>query len=76
MSRYVTKDINLPNTIGKDFPWGRLIQPTEAAKALAFMTSEESRLMTGSIIDFDQTVSGWYADYNAPPKLKDTDLGI
>ena len=54
MSRYVTKDKNLPNTIGKDFPWGRLIQPTEAAKALAFMTSEESRLMTGSIIDFDR----------------------
>ena len=40
------------------------------------MTSDESGLMTGSIIDFDQTISGWYADYYAPPKLKDTDLGI
>ncbi len=76
MERYVTKDKNWPTNIGKDLPWGRLIQPLEAAKALAFMTSNESGLMTGSIIDFDQTISGWYADYYAPPKLKDTDLGI
>lgn len=76
MERYVTKDKEWPEKIGKNLPWGRLIQPLEAAKALAFMTSDESGLMTGSIIDFDQTISGWYADYNAPPKLKDTDLGI
>jgi NAD(P)-dependent dehydrogenase (short-subunit alcohol dehydrogenase family) len=76
MERYVTKDKNWPQTIGKNLPWGRLIQPIEAAKALAFMTSDESGLMTGSIIDFDQTISGWYADYDAPPKLLDTDLGI
>jgi hypothetical protein len=44
---------------------GKLIQPLEAAKALAFMTSDESGFMTGSIIDFDQKISGWYADYNA-----------
>ena len=76
MEKYVTKDKNWPTTIGKDLPWGRLIKSEEAAKALAFMTCEESGLMTGSVIDFDQTISGWYADYNSPPKLKDTDLGI
>ena len=31
------------------------------ARGLAFMCSEESGLMTGSIIDFDQTVHGWHS---------------
>lgn len=39
-------------------PFGRLIEPQEVARALAFLTSEESGLMTGAIIDFDQTVIG------------------
>ena len=57
-------------------PFKRLSKPIDVARGLAFMCSDESGLMTGSIIDFDQTISGWYADYYAPPKLKDTDLGI
>jgi NAD(P)-dependent dehydrogenase (short-subunit alcohol dehydrogenase family) len=39
-------------------PFGRLIQPEEVARALAFLTSDESGLMTGAIIDFDQQVIG------------------
>lgn len=39
-------------------PFGRLIEPDEVARALAFLTSEESGLMTGAVIDFDQTVIG------------------
>ena len=38
-------------------PFGRLIKPDEVARAVAFLTSEESGLITGSIIDFDQSVS-------------------
>lgn len=76
INKYVTKNKNWTKKLGKKLPWKRLIKAEEAAKALAFMTTQESGLMTGSIIDFDQTVSGWYADYNAPVKLKDTDLGI
>ena len=39
-------------------PVGRLLKPAEVARATAFLSSEESRLMTGSIIDFDQQVLG------------------
>lgn len=39
-------------------PAGRLIKPQEAAEAVAFLLSDRSGLMTGSIIDFDQNVVG------------------
>jgi NAD(P)-dependent dehydrogenase (short-subunit alcohol dehydrogenase family) len=39
-------------------PFGRLIKPDEAARAVAFLLSERSGLMTGSIVDFDQTIVG------------------
>jgi NAD(P)-dependent dehydrogenase (short-subunit alcohol dehydrogenase family) len=39
-------------------PFGRLIKTTEAAEVIAFLLSERSGLMTGSIIDFDQNVVG------------------
>jgi NAD(P)-dependent dehydrogenase (short-subunit alcohol dehydrogenase family) len=42
----------------KTRPFGRLIDPREVARACAFLASDESGLMTGSIIDFDQTVVG------------------
>jgi NAD(P)-dependent dehydrogenase (short-subunit alcohol dehydrogenase family) len=43
-------------------PFGRLIQPEEVTRALAFLTSDESGLMTGAIIDFDQQVIGTLDD--------------
>lgn len=56
-------------------PFGRLLEPDEIAKAVIFLCSKDSGLMTGSIIDFDQSVSGVPGqDYNAP-HLKDTILG-
>jgi NAD(P)-dependent dehydrogenase (short-subunit alcohol dehydrogenase family) len=42
----------------KGRPFGRLLKPAEVAKAIAFLSSEESGLMTGSIVDFDQTILG------------------
>ncbi len=39
-------------------PFGRLIETAEAARAIAFLASDESGLMTGSIVDFDQSVPG------------------
>ena len=42
-------------------PFKRLTKPLDVAKGLAFMCSEESGLMTGSVIDFDQTVNGWHS---------------
>ncbi len=45
----------------KEQPFGRLIKPTEVAEFAAFLLSERSGLMTGSIIDFDQNVVGTQA---------------
>ncbi len=39
-------------------PFGRLIDPREVAKAVAYLASAESGLMTGSNIDFDQSILG------------------
>lgn len=39
-------------------PFGRLIKPAEAARMVAFLLSDRSGLMTGSIVDFDQHVIG------------------
>ena len=39
-------------------PLGRLVKPEEAAKVVAFLLSERSGLMTGAIVDFDQSVMG------------------
>ena len=42
-------------------PFKRLTKPIDVAKGLAFICSDESGLMTGSVIDFDQTVHGWHS---------------
>lgn len=39
-------------------PFGRLIKPDEVAQVVAFLLSDKSGLMTGSIIDFDQNILG------------------
>lgn len=39
-------------------PFGRLIKPAEAARTVAFLLSDRSGLMTGSVVDFDQNVVG------------------
>ena len=41
-------------------PNGRLVDPNEVARATAFLVSNESGLMTGSIVNFDQSVWGAY----------------
>jgi NAD(P)-dependent dehydrogenase (short-subunit alcohol dehydrogenase family) len=42
----------------KSKPVGRLIDPAEVARACVYLASDESGLMTGSNIDFDQNVVG------------------
>jgi NAD(P)-dependent dehydrogenase (short-subunit alcohol dehydrogenase family) len=42
----------------KSRPFGRLLKPDEVARAVAYLASAESGLMTGALIDFDQTVQG------------------
>jgi NAD(P)-dependent dehydrogenase (short-subunit alcohol dehydrogenase family) len=41
-------------------PFGRMLKVGEVARAVAYLAGEESGLMTGSIIDFDQSVLGCY----------------
>jgi len=43
---------------GKKLPFKKLIQPIEVARVLSFMSSEESGLMSGSIIDFAEIIIG------------------
>ncbi|MDH3661347.1 MAG: SDR family oxidoreductase [Alphaproteobacteria bacterium] len=46
-------------------PFKRLLEPVEVAKAVAYLCSDASGMMTGSIVDFDQQVLGCY---DAPPQ--------
>ena len=39
-------------------PFGRLIKPAELARTLAFVLSDDAGMMTGAIIDYDQTIRG------------------
>jgi NAD(P)-dependent dehydrogenase (short-subunit alcohol dehydrogenase family) len=50
-------------------PFGRLIKPDEVARATAYLSTDESGLMTGSIIDFDQQVLGCYERAPQPAPL-------
>ena len=45
----------------KKVPFKRLSKPIDVARMLAFLCSDESGLMTGSLVDFDQTVVGWHS---------------
>ena len=49
-------------------PFGRLLKPAEVARAVAYLSSEESGMMTGSIIDFDQQVLGAANAIPEPPE--------
>ncbi len=47
-------------------PFGRLVDPNEVARAAAFLASAESGLMTGSTIQFDQSIWGAYGSSPQP----------
>lgn len=50
---------------GAQMPFGRLLAPEEVARAVAFLASSDSGMMTGSVVQFDQSVWGGYDA--APP---------
>lgn len=43
-------------------PMGQLVKPDQVAALAAYMLSPESGVMTGSLVDFDQRVSGAYPE--------------
>ncbi len=50
-------------------PFGRLLDPAEVARAVLWMASADSGMMTGAVIPFDQSVWGGYeATAPAPSK--------
>jgi len=52
----------------EQLPFGRLLDPMEVARCVAYCASEESGMMTGCIIDFDQSVIGGGPAPVPPPK--------
>ena len=55
-------------------PFKRLTKPIDVARALAFLCSEESGLMTGSLMDCDQTVNGWHSYSGYETKILDDSI--
>lgn len=53
----------------KTKPFGRLLEVDEVSRAIAYLASDESGMMTGSIIDFDQQVRGTGDTPPPPPKI-------
>lgn len=51
-------------------PFGRLLAPEEVAKAVGFLVSDDSGMMTGAVIDFDQSVTGSYPFAPPTPETK------
>jgi NAD(P)-dependent dehydrogenase (short-subunit alcohol dehydrogenase family) len=49
-------------------PFGRLVDPNEAARAVNFLVSDDAGLMTGAIVNFDQSVWGAVAEGMPVPK--------
>ena len=48
-------------------PFGRMLKTDEVARAVAFLCSDESGMMTGSIVDFAQAVLGCFEERVMPP---------
>ena len=67
---YHGADDNWLEKAAKKQPFGRLIDPKEVAKAVTFLASNDSGMMTGSVIHYDQSVWGGYSF--SPPSPDET----
>ncbi len=47
-------------------PFGRLLRPADIAPMVTYLLSDAAEMVTGSVIDFDQTVHGPYGEHVAP----------
>lgn len=50
-------------------PFGRILAPDEVARAVLFLASDDSGMMTGSVVHFDQSVWGAYDGGPPAPSL-------
>lgn len=53
-----------PSGVAPLLPFGRLVQPNEVARLIVYLSSDQSGLMTGAVVDFDQSIRG---AYDSPP---------
>ena len=60
-----TGDPGFIDKVAATLPFGRLLEPAEVARAVLWMASDDSGMMTGSVVNFDQSVWGGY-DGQAP----------
>ena len=44
-------------------PLGRLLRPEDIAPMVTYLLSDAAQMVTGSVIDFDQTVHGPYGEH-------------
>jgi len=68
---YHGADDNWLEKVAAAQPFGRLLDPAEVARAVGFLASDDSGMMTGSVIHFDQSVWG---GYDASPPVPATPL--
>lgn len=54
-------------------PIGRMLETGEVARAISFLASAESGMMTGSVVDYDQSIPGCFDAVPQPPAIP---LGI
>jgi NAD(P)-dependent dehydrogenase (short-subunit alcohol dehydrogenase family) len=47
-------------------PFGRLLRPDDIAPMVTYLLSDAAAMVTGSVVDFDQTVHGAYGAHVAP----------
>ena len=52
-------------------PFKRILDTKEVAKAVLWMASDDSGMMTGTIVNFDQTIWGAYDDAPSPENALD-----
>ena len=63
--KYHGRGDNWQEAAGKErMPLGRLISADEVARMVAFLSSEESGMVTGAIVDYNQTVVGTFDSSN------------
>lgn len=67
MKTYHGADEGWIEDANKQKPFGRLLDTAEVARAVAYLSSGESGMMTGSIVDFDQQVLGTGDSPPIPP---------
>ena len=51
-------------------PFGRLLDPEEVARAVLWLASDDSGMMTGSVVHFDQSVWGGYDGQAPSPAMR------